>query len=109
MISSYEEHHCIAVARELTHAAGFPLRDRYGFAASDETVLYIVNACLDNRAALDAVTQIGTANVLGDIQIAAGYDTLTDETYEMGIVTALGELVDRQRELDAARALRIKT
>lgn len=109
MISSLEEHHCVALARELTFKAGFPLRDRYGYAASDETVLFIVNACLDNPAALDAVEAIGIANVLGDIQIADGYDTLTDEEYEMGIVTALSELVDRQRELQAARALRAKT
>src|SRR5215467_7758327 len=40
----YEARHRVAVARELTYAAGCPLRDRYGFAAADEDVLFVVDA-----------------------------------------------------------------
>lgn len=65
---SLEDSHRIALARELTAAAGVPLRDRYGFAASDETVLYVVNAVFaqpdDKRAAND----IGCAGAVGDYE-----------------------------------------
>lgn len=103
-MSAYEDAHRIALARELTYAAGVPLRDRYGFAASAESVLFIVNACFripDDEA---AVMEIGGANALGDIEIAEGYDTPTDEDYERQIVVALRPLIEQRRNA-AARGL----
>jgi hypothetical protein len=38
MDTDYETHRRVAVARELTFAAGCPLRDRYGFAAAGKDV-----------------------------------------------------------------------
>jgi hypothetical protein len=107
VISDYEQNHYIAWARELTYAAGFQLRDRYGFCASDETVLYVINSALENGL-LEAVTDIGCANALGDIQICRGYDLPTDEEYETGAVTALGPLLDQVREKAASAELRRK-
>lgn len=102
---SLEDAHRIALARELTAAAGVPLRDRYGFAASDETALYIVNAVFaqpdDKRAADD----IGCAGAVGDIEIAMGYDEPTDEAYERAVVAAIRPMVEQRRDA-AVRGLR---
>jgi hypothetical protein len=104
-VSAYEDHHRTALARELTAAAGVPLRDRYGFAASDESVLYVVNAVFaepDDQRATDA---IGCANALGDIELADGHGCHTDEEYDRRIVAALRPLVERRRDA-AVRGLR---
>lgn len=100
-----EDVHRIALARELTATAGVPLRDRYGYAASDETVLYIVNAVFAQPDDKKAADDIGCAGALGDIEIAMGYDEHTDEAYERAIVAALRPLVDNRRDA-AVRSLR---
>jgi hypothetical protein len=103
-VSTYEDHHRIALARELTYAAGFPLRDRYGFAASDKAVLHAVNAVFahpDDKVAADA---IGMAVMTSDIQLASGCDMPTDEEYELGIVAALRPMAEQRRDA-AVRSL----
>lgn len=102
---NYEDSHRVAVARELTAAEGCPLRDRYGFAASDSTVLFIVNAVFaepDDRKCGD---KIGAANATGDIQFAEAYDTPASEEYEQAVIRALRPLVEQRRKA-AARSLR---
>lgn len=99
-----EDHHRVAVARELTAAAGFPLRDRYGFAARDEDVLAVVRFVFrepDDRKAGDL---IGLANARHEIEIAGGYDMPADERYEQGIISALRPLVEDRRQ-SAGRSL----
>lgn len=102
---SYEDQHRAALARELTFAAGVPLRDRYGFAASDETVLFVLNAVFTHPAGRSAVNAIGAANAVGDIELAEGSDTPTSEEYEARIVAALRPLAEQRRDA-AARGLR---
>lgn len=101
---SYEDHHRIALARELTAAADFPLRDRYGFAASDEAVLFAVNTVFAEPDDAKAADTIGMASAMGDIELAAGYDTPTDEEYERGIVAALRPMIEQRRDA-AVRSL----
>lgn len=102
-MSALEDRHRVALARELTYAAGVPLRDRYGFAASDEDVQLVVETvfAFPGDEAADA---IGTANMLGTIELAAGSDTPIDEEYERRIVAALRPLVEQRRQA-AGRAL----
>lgn len=92
-VSDHEMDHRVAVARELTYAAGCPLRDRYGFAASYEhveAVLAIVFSEPDDAKAGDL---IGMANFTGDIQIAMANDIPANEEYEQAIIAALRPLV----------------
>lgn len=96
--------HWIALARERTAVAGVPLRDRYGYAASDETVNLLLDLIAQNPDDEEAVTWIGAANLTGDLQIAMAYDTPTDEEYELQIVQALRSVVEEQRD-HAARTL----
>lgn len=103
-----EDRHRIALARELTAAAGFPLRDRWGFAVGDDIALAVVNIVFaepDNDKAAD---QIGMASICAELgdggHIAMAYDTPTDEEYERAIVTALRPLVEQRRDA-AARSL----
>lgn len=103
-MSALEDRHCAALARELTYAAGVPLRDRYGFAASDEHVLAVLAAVFANPDDQTAVNAIGCANALGDIELAMGADTRTDEDYDRRIVAALRPLVEQRRNA-AARSL----
>ena len=93
-------HHLIAVARELCYAAGHPLRDRYGYAASDESVLKVVETLFDCPEDADAAQQIGIANVMGEIELAQGYDTMTSEEYELGIAAAVRPLVLERRAVE---------
>jgi hypothetical protein len=99
-VNPLEAHHRRALARELTAAAGAPLRDRYGFAASDATVdelLTIVFTYPNVNAALCALYENSLA---GRIKLAMDHDTPTDEDYERRIVEALRPLVaDRRRAL----------
>lgn len=97
-MTMHEDHHRIALARELTYAAGVPLRDRYGFAASDETVLAVVAAVAAHPGDEEAVTAIGGVNAVGEIELSMGYDTPTDEDYERRIVAALRPLVEQRRD-----------
>lgn len=93
-----ERRNRVALARELTYAAGVPLRDRYGYAASDETVLRVLNiicACPDDDAATQA---IGLANARGVIELAMGWDVPTDEAYERQVVQTLRPLVEWRRD-----------
>jgi hypothetical protein len=93
---SYEDHHRVAVARELAYAAGCPLRDRYGFAAADADVLFVVDAVFREPNDARARFLIGSAN--GDqIELAMACDTITDETYELAIVRALRPLAEQRR------------
>jgi hypothetical protein len=101
----FEQHHRVAVARELTYAAGVPLRDRFGFAADDQDVLTIVEIVFGNPSDENAANALGYANALGTIQIAEGYDEPTGEDYERRIVAALRPLVEDRRQA-AGRALR---
>ena len=94
----HEDRHRVAVARELTYAAGVPLRDRYGFAARDEHVLRVVGIVAAHPDDGVAVNEIGAANMLGDIELADGYDTPTGEEYEGRIVAALRPLVEQRRD-----------
>ena len=104
-MSAYEDRHRIAVARELTAAAGFPLRDRYGFAASDEDVLAVVNIVFREPDDAKAGDAIGMANGLHEIEIAEGYDAPASEAYEQGIIAALRPLAEDRRNAEA-RGLR---
>ncbi|GEL19307.1 hypothetical protein [Pseudonocardia asaccharolytica] len=105
MHGAHESRHLAALARELTYAAGVPLRDRYGFAASEESVLRIVAAVAAHPDDEDAADVIGSANFVGEIEIAEGYDTPTSEEYERRIVAALRPLVEQRRDA-AVRGLR---
>jgi hypothetical protein len=100
--SSFEDQHRIAVARELTYAAGCPLRDRWGWAVGDDTVLAVVNIMFaepDDAKAADAIGMASAMAELGDGgHLAAGYDTPTDEEYERAIVAALRPLVEQRRD-----------
>ena len=97
-MSTYEDHHRIALARELTFAAGCPLRDRYGFAASDEDVLFVVDAIFREPDDAKAGDAIGTANALGDIEIAMDYDMPADEKFEQKVIAALRPLAEDRRK-----------
>lgn len=92
-----EDRHRVALARELTAAAGVPLRDRYGFAARDEDVLHVVKLVAANPGDGAAVMAIGTGNVLGEIEIAEDCEP-TSEEYELRIVAALRPLVEQRRD-----------
>ena len=104
-MSTYEDNHRIAVARELAYAAGVPLRDRYGFAASADTVLYVVNAVFGHPSDEAATQVIFAGSVAGDCELAMGYDEPTDEDYERRIVEALRPLAERRWDA-AGKALR---
>jgi len=103
-VSSLEDRHRIALARELTAAAGVPLRDRYGFAARDEDVLRVVSEVAAHPDDEVCVNQIGALNALGEIEIAEGYDTPTSEESERRIVSALRPMIEARR-VAAGRAL----
>jgi hypothetical protein len=104
-MSTYEDNHRVALARELTFAAGCPLRDRYGFAASHEDVLFVVNAVFREPDDAKCGDLIGTANALGDIEIAMDYDMPADEEFEQKVIAALRPLVEDRRKA-AGRSLR---
>jgi hypothetical protein len=97
--------HRVAVARELTFAAGCPLRDRYGFAACDQDVLFVVDAVFREPDDARARFLIGAAN--GDrIELAMACETIADEAYELAIVRALRPLAEQRRDA-AARSLEL--
>ena len=100
---NYETCHRVALARELTYAAGCPLRDRYGFAASDHDVLFVVNAVFREPDDARARFLIGAANG-NQIELAMACDTITDEAYELAVVRALRPLAEQRREA-AGRSL----
>lgn len=103
-VSDYEDQHRIALAREMTALAGVPLRDRYGFAASDEDVLTVINVVFAQPDDAKAADDIGYKNFAEGLELAMGYDTPTDEEYERRIVAALRPLVE-QRRTAAGRSL----
>lgn len=88
-MSTLDENHAVATARELTHAAGVPLRDRYGYAASHDDVLQVVRLVTQHAGDEAAANAIGAANMLGDVELASGTDTPIDEAYERRIVAAV--------------------
>jgi len=102
-MTEYEDGHRIAVARELTYAAGFPLRDRYGFASSDEDVLFVVEAVFREPDDKRCGDLIGLANGEHTIEIAE-HGVMASEEYEQGIIAALRPLAD-QRRAAAERSL----
>jgi hypothetical protein len=93
-----ENRHRVALARELTAAAGCPLRDRYGFAAYDHDIVTVVSAVFAHPDDENAVSAIGAANAVGEIELAMGSDTPTDEAYERRIVAALRPLAEQRRD-----------
>lgn len=100
MTHELEDHHRIALARELTYAAGCPPRDRWGWASSDADVLAIVRFVAAHPGAEAVAAAIGTANALGDIEIGQDREP-ADDQYERRIVTALRPLIaDRRRAAD---------
>lgn len=103
-MNELETRHRVALARELTAIAGVPLRDRYGFAARDEHVRVVLDVLFAYPDDERAVSEIGAKNCLGEIQLAQGYDEMTDEEYERRIVSALRPLVEDRRRA-AERAL----
>lgn len=103
-MSELEIRHRVAVARELTAAAGVPLRDRYGFAARDEHIRVVLDVLFAHPDDERAMSEIGAKNCLGEIQLAEGHDEPTSEEYERRIVSALRPLVEDRRRA-AERAL----
>ena len=101
-----EDRHRVALARELTFAAGVPLRDRYGFAAHDAHVLAVLAMVFAQPDDARAADEIGGANMLGDIELADGHDTPIDEEYERRIVAALRPLTEDRRNAAARGLLR---
>lgn len=93
-----KDRHRVALARELAFAAGVPLRDGYGFAASDDTVLAVVNAVFATSADECVVAAIGVGNVSGNIELAMPSGTSTDPDYARRIVAALRPLADRNHD-----------
>lgn len=83
-------------ALDVTDAAGFPMRDRYGFIREDD-VLFVLRAMTlwpdDDEKVGEA---IGLANLSNLIQIAEN-DAPCSEEYEQGIIAALRPLVARKR------------
>lgn len=100
-MSEYENRHRVAAARELTYAAGCPLRDRYGFAASDDSVLAVVRFVFAEPDDAKCGDLIGAANATGDIEIAEGYDLPASEEYEQKIIAALRPLAEDRRNASA--------
>jgi hypothetical protein len=96
-VTALETQHRIALARELTAAAGYPLRDRYGYAARDEDVLFVVEAVFRHPVDADASRAIGTANALGEIELAEEYDVPLSEASELRIIAALRPLTEDRR------------
>lgn len=94
---SMEQRHRVALARELTAAAGCPLRDRYGFAAYDSDIVTVLEAVFAHPDDEAAVSAIFAANWSGEIELAMHPDTPTDEEYERRIVAALRPLVEDRR------------
>ena len=89
---TYIDHDRIARAREVTFQAGYPLRDRYGYAAADKDVLHLLQIVAEEQDDAAAGERIGIANALGNIQIAMAHDIPADEEYESGIIRALRSL-----------------
>lgn len=95
-----ETAHQIACARELTYAAGVPLRDRYGYAARDQHIIIVLQAIHDHADDKEAGDAIGLANALGEVQLADGYDIPIDELYERRIVAALRPLTNTRKRVE---------
>ena len=91
-MTALDRNHRIVRARELAYAAGIPLRDRWGYAASDEDVLTTVRLVQDHSDDAEAANAIGIANALGDIQLCDGRDTPLEEEQELRLVQALRAL-----------------
>ena len=104
-MSEHEDRHRIALARALTAAAGVPLRDRYGFAASVETVAAVVAIVFREPDDAKAADLIGLGNAVGDLELAEGYDMPIDEERERAVVRALRPMAEQRRDA-AARSLR---
>ena len=101
----YEDAHRVAVARELCAKAGVPLRDRYGWAASDETVLFVVGAVFAEEDDAEASGVIGGANALGDIELAQAPDEIASEEFELRVIKVLRPLVASRNAAEARAAL----
>jgi len=97
-VTSLETHHRRALARELTAAAGVPLRDRYGYAASDATVDALVDIVFAYPTIDATLVALYEEALAGRINLAMDHDTPTDEDYERRIVEALQPLVADRRQ-----------
>jgi hypothetical protein len=100
-VSEYEDDHRVAIARELTYAAGFPLRDRYGFAASRESVLAVIDAVFREPDDLKAGDAIGVQQ--GDELEIAENGLPASIKYEQGIIAALRPMVEQRRDAAVRR------
>lgn len=103
MSTDYEDNHRVAVARELAYTAGVPLRDRYGFAASRESVLNVVRIVFREPDDEKAAIEIDAGNWQGDHEIAGVSDMPADEEYLLRIVRALRPLAEQRRQAAARR------
>lgn len=97
---SYDQAHRIVLVREETAKAGFPLRNRYGWAAGNEDVLHLIEILTEEADDHEAAERIGLGSALGEHEFAAGYDLPTDEAYEAGIVAASRPLVEEWKKRD---------
>lgn len=100
MTYDLETAHQVALARELTYAAGVPLRDRYGYAVPDEHVIVVLCAVHDHADDKEAGNAIGLFNALDEIQLADGCDIPIDEVYERRIVAALRPLTNTRKRVE---------
>lgn len=85
--------HLVARAREEAFAGGLPLRNRWGFAASDRDVGEVLRLLMVYPDDTEAALQIGLANCIGDIQLCHGHDNPLDEDEERKLVDLLRPLV----------------
>lgn len=76
-------------ARQVTDAAGFPLRDRWGYPAPDSDVQFVMDVVATNPTDDGAINAILDGFIAGSHALAGGYDEPTDEEYERGIIRAL--------------------
>lgn len=101
-----ETRHRVALAREMCAAAGVPLRDRWGFASSDQAVARVVEVVFmypQDRAAVEALFSDALD---GGGAVAEAYEFPSEE-FHFEIVRALRPLVeDRRRAAERAQRLR---
>lgn len=102
-MTDLEDRHRIAVARELAAAAGVPLRDRYGYAARDEDVQFVLDALFRHPVDADVSAAIFAAQG-NEIELAEGSDTPLSEETELRLIAALRPLCEDRRSA-AGRSL----
>lgn len=84
-------HHRRCVAREVAASVGLPLRDRWGNAARDQDVDFLVDAVLTNESDEEVGEVIGLANAVGQICLCEGYDEHLSEEAEQLLAKTVRE------------------